>query len=31
MKKILSAILGMTMCLGLVGCQESDTAWLKNS
>ena len=26
MKKILSAILGMTMCLCLVGCQESDTA-----
>lgn len=26
MKKILCAILGMTMCLGLAGCQESDTA-----
>ena len=26
MKKILCAILGMTMCLGFVGCQESDTA-----
>ena len=26
MKKIICAILGMTMCLGLVGCQESDTA-----
>ena len=26
MKKILCAILGMTMCLGLTGCQESDTA-----
>lgn len=26
MKKIICAILGMTMCLSLVGCQESDTA-----
>ena len=26
MKKILCAILGMTMWLGLVGCQETDTA-----
>lgn len=26
MKKILCAILGMTMCLGLAGCQEPDTA-----
>ena len=26
MKKMLCVILGMTMCLGLAGCQESDTA-----